>query len=51
MRYKGFVQKLLAPVYGPLRYSTVRLAQLGEHRSAERKVVDWNPGQTNNQGL
>ena len=51
MRYKGFVQELLAPFYGPLFYSTVRLSQLGEHRSAERKVVDWNTGQTNNQGL
>ena len=51
MGYKGFVQELLAPVYGPLRYSTVRLAPMGEDRSAERKVVIWNPGQTNNQGL
>ena len=42
MRYKGFVQELLAPFYGPLSYFTVQLAQLGEHRSAERKVVDWN---------
>ena len=27
------------------------LAQLGEHRSAEREVVGSNPGRTNTQGL
>ena len=27
------------------------LAQLGEHRSAEREVVGSNPGWTNTQGL
>ena len=31
--------------------NAARLAQLGEHRFAERKVMDSNPCQTNNQGL
>ena len=29
----------------------MRLAQLGEHRSAEREAVGSNPGRTNTQGL
>ena len=31
--------------------TATRLAQLGEHRSAEREVVGSNPGRTDNQGL
>ena len=31
--------------------AATRLAQLGEHRSAEQEVVGSNPGRTNNQGL
>ena len=31
--------------------TATRLAQLGEHRSAEQEVVGSNPGQTDNQGL
>ena len=33
------------------RLHAARLAQLGEHRSAEREVAGSNPGRTNNQGL
>ena len=31
--------------------TATRLAQLGEHRSAEQEVVRSNPGRTDNQGL
>ena len=31
--------------------TAARLAQLGEHRSAEREVASSNPGRTNTQGL
>ena len=31
--------------------TAIRLAQLGEHRSAEQEVVGSNPGRTDNQGL
>ena len=33
------------------RLHAARLAQLGEHRYAEREVAGSNPGWTNNQGL
>ena len=33
------------------RLHAVRLAQLGEHRYAEREVAGTDPGWTNNQGL
>ena len=33
------------------RLHAVRLAQLGEHRYAEREVAGSDPGWTNNQGL
>ena len=31
--------------------TATRLAQLGEHRSAEKEVVGSNPGRTDNQGV
>ena len=35
----------------PLCATTAWLAQLGEHRSADREVTGSKPGRTNTQGL
>ena len=40
-----------ATLYVRLTLAAARLAQLGEHRSAERKAVGSNPGRTNTQGF
>ena len=45
-------KRLTSPTWGPPRpLPAARLAQLGERRSAERKVASSNPGRTNTQGL
>ena len=44
------IHHITSAPYHPAKSAT-QLAQLGERRSAERKVVSSNPGRTNTKGL
>ena len=45
------VHRLINNQWITLEENAARLAQLGEHRSAEGEVVASNPNRTNNQSL